>query len=356
MGFKHRWIFSAALVLGACGTAHGADGELPRSPAAQQAREAYESAVKKAVAEIAEAKSVYLAQLDTALKVAMQSGDLAEANRIDSIRKAIQSSESVPAGGAGPGPAIAANGRLKPGWVVGNIADSTGRPITGATFEVTASGTTLRGERTSMRLNVDEQGHFEQEVPDGVYAVTAYVMKDAGDSHFRMQLHPVDNKPFLTTLSSKQGIARDFVWRLTGVQPGLDAGQPVSHYGGYGYIHDQSYLGEPNQRLALRVPPGTQVIVTLTPRGPLLDGSRGKPIEIKAAVETIGGPMGAVVMDIPYGPYHGVARIVLPDGRVFSLHCAADFRGPFNKADADFDFHQPSVYEMVKPLGVFVSP
>src|SRR5690606_32337488 len=141
---------------GATGQDAGASSE-PTSPAAQQARKEYESAVAKAEAELAAARKVYTEKLDAALKAAMAAGDLPEANRIDALRKAASDTPARPAAAT----AAKGNPAAKPGWIVGTVADARGKPIPGVQFEVVAFGTTIQGgQRAEFRLEVDENGRF----------------------------------------------------------------------------------------------------------------------------------------------------------------------------------------------------
>jgi hypothetical protein len=344
---------------------HAADD--PKSATVIKARQAYEDAVKKAQAEVTAAQNVYLATLDAALLQAMKNGDLDEANRIDALRKAVRAGGTAAAPGgalaasakpaaAGNNPRQSADARRKPGWIVGRVTDSAGNPIKGAELEVSCYGTTLRGgERSEFRLEVDDNGNFEQELPDGLYACTAYVYKNFEGSRFRQQLFPLDEKPDQTKLPSKAGIVKDFQWRLTGLRPGGDPKHTFAHYGGVIRVNDSQYLGEDNEKLAARYPDDTQVVITLTPRGPFIDGTKGGPVEIKSTLATVGKTIGYVAMDIPIGTYTAAAKAVTPDGKETPLKCSTEFRGPF-KASTDFVFEQPGIYDSVREVKLYVNP
>ncbi len=227
-----RAVAAWALVMG---TAYGAQPAVPAGPAAAQANAAkaeYDAAVRKAEADLAAARKAYRAKLDAALKAAMQAGDLPEANRIDGLRKA--ATAPAVAGTASAGPADdagkPADQRRKPGWIIGTISDARGKPVTGATFDVVVFGTTLRsGQRTDFKLEVDEQGRFEQELPEGLYAARAYVIKEFEGGRYRLQLHPNDDKHEQTKVASKPGIVKDFTWKTAGLRPGFDPNKPFSY-------------------------------------------------------------------------------------------------------------------------------
>ena len=331
---------------------YAADTAEPTTPAVRQATAEYDAAVKKAQAEVTAAKEAYLAKLDAAVKQVMQAGDLEEANRIDGLRKSLRNNTATNASPANP---AANNTRAKPGWITGNITDSTGKPIEGAQFEVTVFGTTIAGgEKTSLRLDVDDKGHFEQQLPDGLYAVTAYVEKDYNNSRFHVQLHPTDNKPETTKSASKPGIVKDFVWKLGGVRPGVDPKASFGHYGAALRLYDAQYLGDADQKLLGKFPPKSLAHVTLTPKGPAIDGSRIDPVTIKGELSALGDTLGQLTFDIPIAAYTIEAKIVTPDGKTTPLKSSLQFRGPF-EAKAELMFVQKSIYQGLDPISVYFS-
>lgn len=64
------------------------------------------------------------------------------------------------------------------------------------------------------------------------------------------------------------------------------------------------------------LPEGTRVQLTLTPQGPLLDGSTGRPLswELKVRNNTGKNAFSATINDIPLGVYTAHARVTTPDG------------------------------------------
>lgn len=334
-------------------SARAADaGAEPKSPAAVEARKEYDAAVAKAEAEIAAAKKAYLAKLDVVLKAAMTAGDLDEANRIDALRKAT-TNPTARAAMADAGKPAANNSEAKPGWILGNITDSAGKPITGATFEVAAFGTTIQGgQRAEFRLEVNDKGHFEQEVPDGLYAVTAYVIKEYAGSRFRLPLYPNDGKHALTKLGSKSGIVKDFTWKLTGLQPGGDPKNQSSYYGQTVRLYDANYLGEDNEKLYGTFGKEAKVIVTLTPNRKMIDGNEGKPITITATLGEIGQTLGHLEMDVPIGEYLCEAKVTA-NGKEQPLKVASKFHGDF-AATVDATFVQRSAYDSVQAIQLYI--
>jgi hypothetical protein len=223
-------------------------------------------------------------------------------------------------------------------------------------YQIVAYGTTLQGgQRASITLDVDENGHFEQELPEGLYAVMAYVEKDFNGSRFHLKLHPADNKPEQTKSNSKPGIVKDFIFKLTGPQPGVDPKAEIGHYGASLRLYDSQYLGDDPDKLKTKYPAGSVMIVTLTPKGPAIDGSTIKPVEIKGDVAKMGTTLGHVVMDIPITNYTVTAKLQTPDGKTVPMKCSPNFRGPFQPS-SDLTIVQKSVYSDVDMVQYYFNP
>jgi hypothetical protein len=338
------------------GPARAADAPAePTSPAVREAKAKYDAAVKRAESELAAAKAAYLEQLDAGVKAAMQAGDLDEANRVDALRKALRAAPAATATAQPPAPAADA-GERKPGWVVGSLKDSSGNPIKDvAKYTVNAYGTTLLGgQRSSNTLDVDDDGRFAQELPDGLYAVTAHIVKDFEGVRYRLQLHPDDNKHEQTKLPSKPGIVKNFTWKLTGLRPGYDPKQTFSYYGPYVQVYDARYLGEDEEKLAAEFGQGAKAVVTLTPTTKLIDGSEGKEITIEAPLGEIGQTVGYKALDLPIAVYKVSARVAGKDGRPRPLKVKLEYSAqPADSVVAKFQ--QASEYDSIKPIQVYLS-
>lgn len=323
----------------------------PKSPAVRAAREKYDAAVKKAAAELAAARAAYSEQLDAGVKAALKSEDLDEANRIDSVRKALRDGAATTVAGAGqPKPGTPAAGEKKPGWIVGALKDSAGKPIKDVKFTVNVYGTTLQGgQKASFVLDVDGNGHFEQELPDGLYSATASVVKEFEGSRYLLRLHPDDNKHESTKVASKPGIVKNFTWKLTGLRPELDPKQSFSYYGPHVQVYDARYLGEDNEKLAAEFGQDAQATLTLTPTSTLIDGSTGQPITITAPLKEIGTTIGYVAMNQPIATYRITAKVGDKPLRVklnFSDEPADSVEGTFK---------QRSEYASIEPIQVYLS-
>jgi hypothetical protein len=325
----------------------------PTSPAAKQAKAEYDAAVKKAEDELAAARKAYLEKLDAALKQVMQAGDLEEANRIDALRRSVRNPPVANANAAG-GPAKAAAQGQKPGWIVGRITDARGQPVTGVQFEVVAFGTTIQGgQRAEFQLEVDADGRFEQEVPDGLYAMRAYVTKEFEGTRYRLQLHPNDEKHEQTKLSSKPGIVKDFTWRLTGLRPGFDPKQAFSYYGPEVRLYDARYLGDDNEHMAHALGDEAKVVITMTPKGTLVDGSKGEPVVINTTLGAIRTTISDKKFDVPLAAYRVEAKVITKDGKELPLKVKTEFSAKGEPA-VDATFKQNGIYDSITPITIYM--
>ena len=204
--------------------------------------------------------------------------------------------------------------RRKPHTILGNILNSQGKPVQGVKGIVYVGGTTLRGDRTSFDLDVDENGHFEMLVPDGVYRLTPNLTADYDGQRLPVQLEPMDGKNPAQTFGSAEGIVRDFRWVLLGRRPGVDGDSYVNYFGAHITLQDAS-PGGPGRQLKDRYPPGTKLRIVFTPKGPLLDGSEGRPMLLEVDVKVPSGFANQGCGTIPIGVYTASAELVAPNGR-----------------------------------------
>jgi hypothetical protein len=72
------------------------------------------------------------------------------------------------------------------------------------------------------------------------------------------------------------------------------------------------------------LPEGTRIQLTLTPQGPLLDGSAGRPLNWNLQVRNTGrNAFETTLNDIPLGAYTASARVTTPDGNTFAPELSA---------------------------------
>src|SRR5437899_579361 len=68
--------------------------------------------------------------------------------------------------------------RRKPHTILGDILGLDGKPIPNViSYNVYVWGTTVAAEKTHYGLDVDQNDHFEQQVPDGLYKIKATCLR-----------------------------------------------------------------------------------------------------------------------------------------------------------------------------------
>lgn len=218
--------------------------------------------------------------------------------------------------------------RRKPGIVSGNVYDALGRPfaLAGARVKVAVWGTTFAGDRAHYDLEIDENGHFEQEVPRGLYRMHATAYLPFENDVLPCELHELDERPSDQDQNSAAGIVKDYVLRLSGPR----AGGPKTHgwHGGWLCLCDGALCKDVFGALARRHPKGSVVRVVLTPKGPLVDGSVGAPITFDGDLEKMSSGAGDSRVSIPFGRYTASAALVTPNGTRIPLLVAEGMSVP----------------------------
>jgi len=220
-----------------------------------------------------------------------------------------------------------ADARRKPHTVIGDILGLDGKPIPNvAAYSIYVKGTTVAAaERTGFNLDVDSNGHFEQQLPDGVYRVYASCVVTCAGHRVPVDLESLDGKPMTTDQSSDRGIVKDYRLVLDGLKPGEDPNGLYSFYGGNLELRDIS--GDMEKNLSIRYP-GSKVRLTLTPQGALVDGSSIRPftIEMDSRQIAYGNPR---LRRLPLGHYALSATLIGPQGQARPLVLARTFQGPY---------------------------
>jgi hypothetical protein len=193
----------------------------------------------------------------------------------------------------------------KPGLVRGYVYDTKGRPLKNAVLGVRASLFTGASAKT------DAKGYYEIMPPlvATEFYKAAYPM-DYGDGRAVLGLHAADGEADLD--SAKTGTVENFVMLPYGIgnRSGL---QDSPHYSG-NYYGGSLSLGwyadeDPRWPNARYLPPDGTIEITLTPDGPLVDGSPAHPIIIRKLVGKSVNT-GMYVHNIPVGAYKMTARLV----------------------------------------------
>ena len=258
----------------------------------------------------------------------------AETLRSRAVRLALGLACAVLVDAAVRGPLLSATnpGALQePNVVKGTVRTVGGRPIAGATIRIAGATGAARG--TSITAKTDRNGNYRVRVPLGHYGVDGFAdIEYDGQIYRELWLHRVNGG--CERVMSDKGIVRDFVLRLNGLKRCItndDPTNPGSYYGAYMMAMTSAF-------------PGDAVITfTLTPSGPLADGSTGKPITFTrtgAALTRGGGTLGetAYLYDIPLGRYRLSGEVKYANGtrRVLTLDSRSDDDPEGTEIEIDF--------------------
>lgn len=180
-------------------------------------------------------------------------------------------------------------GEVETNVVKGKVVDTTGKPIAGA--EVVADNEFLYNSNVVGTTGAD--GTYRLPLGDAAstWNATAQITRQYNGKTYTFDLHPANPASFATNT----GAIRDFSWKLTGEKPGGGVyGNSVLYY--LTSYEDPSSPDTPVDPL--------NVELTLTPDGPLVDGSAGAPL---TAHGTNGGD-GTGLQDVALGRYRITAR------------------------------------------------
>lgn len=230
-----------------------------------------------------------------------------------------------------PPPAPAA----KPQAIVGVVYDSAGQPVKSGVVVTVAGRTTLGGTRADYTVTPDENGRYDSDLPDGVYKVWATVDVDYNGRHFRLPLASEDKKDMHAAYNSAKGIVKNFAWKLSGLHPGARPNEYGSYWGVGVLLFDGGPTFEPEKHLKSRYP-GSSVIVHLEPVGALIDGSKGRPLDLQTPSEALYiTDKRCKHLDVPLGDYKATAKLKLKDGSVRPLLISVDPRVEVSKRGID---------------------
>jgi hypothetical protein len=170
--------------------------------------------------------------------------------------------------------------------VTGTVVDAAGRPV--PDVRVFADNTLLYNVNA---IGVtDAQGRYRIDVrePMGTWHMSAQLTREFEGRTYRFNPQPTVNDPF----PGVDGAVRDFTWRLEGRTPS------GGHYGArvYTRVIPAGFLYDSDDRY---------LEITMTPVGPLVDGSIGTP-------RTIRGDADWAAYYVPLGRYRVTARYAPP--------------------------------------------
>lgn len=196
--------------------------------------------------------------------------------------------------------------KARPFHMVGVVKNSLGVPLKGV--RVGADNTVIDG--SEVWTTTDAQGRYDLDLSkmpilNSWTAVAHLVVKYNGD-HQTLTPEPDNTAAFL----GKDGAVRNFTLRITGKSPG----------GGYYGALFYAQLGLSD---AGEMPEYGDVEFTLTPLGPLIDGSKGQPIKLRQS---------QLPFEVPQGRYTVTARSISGKGPIWLAPRRGDY-GPSATVD-----------------------
>ena len=245
----------------------------------------------------------------------------------------------------------------RPLYVAGRVLTMQNKPL--SNVEIGIFGTTARGDRTRFEARTDASGQYSLRVPDGIYGVAAYYDKTFNGKNYRFTLHPEDGISSVTH-DAATGIVKNFRWKISGLKPGQRPGETGSHtetlkyYGGYVYVTSKE---EGTLVTSTYFPAGSTLVMNLTPRTKLIDGSTGQTRSFRRTFPAdILSSIGWHLTDIPIGLYKLSATLLSPDGtrKPLNTKSSGDFNDPFTPS-INLNF-EPTSFGDMQMVQVTVEP
>lgn len=245
-----------------------------------------------------------------------------------------------------------------PNTARGVVKTTSGKPVSDVTVDIWGRAT-ANGGIVDYEPSTSATGAYQQaEMTPGTYTALAWKVVRYNNITYRVPMSPVQGK-IEDQYLSKNGIARDFVWKISGPIPSkfFDPDKVESYYGGSLKVYgtDDSMLNK------LVLPEGSVLKGTLVPDGPLLDGSTGKTITFQAPYKA-GELYETIQKDIPLGCYTLTLTATLPEGETKTIrlydgdgHEESDYK---NSATVEFlpsgSGMRPFQSYFIKGAGIFV--
>lgn len=198
----------------------------------------------------------------------------------------------------------------KGGYVRGYVKDLKGKPLQGAV--IGARSTSAGGFYSGASAKTDAKGYYEIQVPWGAahFYAAGYTV-DWGEGRAALGLHPADGEA--SSFATANGLVENWVLIHYGIAD-RDKASEQPHYSGnyYGGTFSVSYSVADSRPIFAdnySLPAGAEIELTLTPNGPLLDGSKGRIFVVRQGIEE-GIGRGFYVNNIPLGQYKLQARLI----------------------------------------------
>lgn len=189
----------------------------------------------------------------------------------------------------------------KTGKVRGYVKNWSGKPLAGAEIGIRSSY--FAGSYSGGQGKTDVNGYYEIAPPKGMaHFYNAGYQIEWGDGVAAVSLHPADGK--LDSFVTTDGAVENFVMLPYGITSRENLQQsshlPSTFYGGAIFLNWYSAEANDNNAPPFAVREGSQLEITLTPEGKMLDGSAGQTIIIRKTLNISGAFR---IHNIPLGRY-----------------------------------------------------
>jgi hypothetical protein len=233
-----------------------------------------------------------------------------------------------------------------PNVVEGSVRTTDGRPVPGATIRI--SGATGAGRGTTKEATTDANGRYRLRVPLGHYDVDGFAdLEYEGQTYRGLWLDRTEDG--CGRVMSDKGIVRHFVLRVSGPKRCTTN-------------DENAYHGGEIAAAAIGLPDEAVVTFSLTPLGPLADGTQGEPrsyTRTGAAMRRVAAASldeTTYLYDVPLGRWQVTATVQLPDGSTRAAHLTTPDGGAGEQVEVGFAAKQMYPYGVATAsLGVSVS-
>jgi len=200
---------------------------------------------------------------------------------------------------------------LLPGEVTGTVVDSHGAPIAGAKIWVRPALTT-----GLLTATTDANGRYDvQGIASIPYRAYAWQFVNYRGSKLCLRLASSSESDYDSFVPS-HGVVRNFRWKLEGE---IEA-------------NSGEFFGGDIRVFTPGTPSGSKLMITLTPDGPLVDGSAGRTITLDA------GAADLLLTGIPVGVYKASAAFIDANGNRTELEVNRDGSGHPYSAQTTMDW------------------
>jgi hypothetical protein len=236
----------------------------------------------------------------------------------------------------------------KPGTIRGVVLNRSGKPIAGVKVwcYVGVPNYWTYSQGSNVVATTDGNGHYSLDIHEliGVPHVHAVWTTTYHDMRYQVPLMALDGhgQPRETDIAAKEkGDVFHFVPVLTGLRAGADPDNMFSYYGA-GLTLSQD-VGSTYRR---GIPANSTLRVTLTPQGPLVDGSAGRALTHEWRNMGVGD-----WRDIPLGVYSVTVEAILPDGSQIPLAAQAAIEKEGRRRIVPMDGSSPLMFGSMTSLG-----